>query len=334
STMSSSPSPSPLDMSKLPRKRRRAEVPEDEKLEIDIEAPEPASKRAKRLERKKQKRTSQRLDSTTTTTTTTTTTAAAAAAATACPTATAPNRPTAKRSPHGIWIGNLPFTATKETLFTFLANHASIPRHGITRLHLPRPTSTSAGPRPAQNKGFAYIDFASPDYLAAALACSETLCAGRRVLIKDAENFSGRPTPMTGAATAKAAAPAVAPSRKVFVGNLPFHTTGDDLRAHFAPAGEVVDVHVATFEDSGKCRGYGWVRFAEVEGAEGAVRGFVYVDQRANEGKGEADEGDGDEEKVVGAKKRKWFLNRMQGRELRCEFAEDAQTRYQKRFGR
>lgn len=154
------------------------------------------------------------------------------------------------------------------------------------------------------------------------------------MLIKDAENFSGRPTPMTGAATAKAAAPAVAPSRKVFVGNLPFHTTGDDLRAHFAPAGEVVDVHVATFEDSGKCRGYGWVRFAEVEGAEGAVRGFVYVDQRANEGKGEADEGDGDEEKVVGAKKRKWFLNRMQGRELRCEFAEDAQTRYQKRFGR
>lgn len=98
-------------------------------------------------------------------------------------------------------------------------------------------------------------------------------------------------------------------------------------------------MHVATFEDSGKCRGYGWVRFAEVEGSVGAVRGFVYVDRRADEAKGEEEKEDGEAKKdggggVGGVKKRKWFLNRLQGRELRCEFAEDAQTRYRKRFGK
>jgi len=344
--MSSSSSASPPDMSESPRKRRRVDIPEDEKLEIDIEAPEPASKRAKRLERKKQKKTN-RLPRSTTTVTTASITSGPDDSSLSSPTSdTAPR--TAQCSPHGIWIGNLPFTATKETLYAFLDQHASIPRHAITRLHLPSPSSraTSTGPRPPQNKGFAYIDFASPVHVAAALACSETLCSGRRVLIKDAGNFSGRPTPTTGAAAAVAAVAAGAtPTQKVFVGNLPFHTTADDLRAHFAPAGEVVDVHVATFEDSGKCRGYGWVRFAEVEGSVGAVRGFVYVDRRADEANGEEEK---EEEKEDGGakkdggggggvgvvKKRKWFLNRLQGRELRCEFAEDAQTRYRKRFGK
>ena len=209
----------------------------------------------------------------------------------------------------------------------------------ITRIHMPAPERARASRTQIKpmNKGFAYVDFDSKAALDAALSLSETMITGRRVLIKDAKNFQGRPEKAVvekSTADSKGLVNGKKPAKRVFVGNLGFDTTKAELREHFDKCGTVADVFMATFEDTGKCKGYAWVTFEEVESARNAVRGWVRVTLAAG-GEDDQDEEVGKkdgEEKIE--KTRKWFVNKMQGRPLRCEFAEDATVRYKKRYGK
>jgi len=144
------------------------------------------------------------------------------------------------------------------------------------------------------------------------------------------------------------------------------------LTEHFELCGPIEICFVATFEDSGKCKGYGWVTFGEIEAAEAAVKGFVMVpevdededdedgieenaeekeedDKEDEEGyipidskepdSDEADSANEDEPKPKAPRAPKprmqrRFVNRIHGRPLRVEFAEDPQTRYKKRYGK
>lgn len=47
--------------------------------------------------------------------------------------------------------------------------------------------------------------------------------------------------------------------KNLFVGNMSFQTTADDLRELFAPFGELARVHVATDRETGRARGFGFV---------------------------------------------------------------------------
>jgi cold-inducible RNA-binding protein len=51
-------------------------------------------------------------------------------------------------------------------------------------------------------------------------------------------------------------------SKKIYVGNLSYHTNEQSLRAHFAQHGEVVSASVVTDRDSGQSRGFGFVEMA------------------------------------------------------------------------
>jgi RNA recognition motif-containing protein len=197
-----------------------------------------------------------------------------------------------ERSPYGVWIGNLRFTVTKPELRKWLVDNSggSITEESITRIHMPT-TKPTAGPGPKkapENRGFAYVDFATFDANVAAIALSETEWYRRKLLIKDSKSFEGRPkkeepaavaadgTTSKGAGTGDAKA-APGASTKIFVGNMSFNTTEDDLYAHFEKCGKIRWIKVATFEDSGKCKGYGWVNFEDAEAAAWAVKGFVKV---------------------------------------------------------
>lgn len=61
---------------------------------------------------------------------------------------------------------------------------------------------------------------------------------------------------------------------KLFVGNLSFETTADELRELFAPAGEVVNVSLPTDRDTGRPRGFAFVEFASDEAAAAAIAKF------------------------------------------------------------
>lgn len=345
---SSSAESSPEPVMLTEKKRKRNKTAPEEELEIDVNLPEPPSKKAKRAEKKKKEKSKNKKS-----TDESTEGGVAVPKEETAPTEAKTAVESAKRSEYGIWIGNLPFAATKDSLRTFLLDHANIEEQDITRLNMPGPMTKGPdrpGPKP-QNRGFAYIDFTTQEILDAALALSEKLLVGRRVLIKNAKSFEGRPEKRkVDPAAEGAAADGAAPVRKeatkrVFVGNLSFDVTQEELFEHFKQAGEVEDVHMATFEDSGKCKGFAWVRFAEVESAEAAVRGFIFKDMNNeddddDEEEDEKDSSDSDAEtkapskKKKKEKKRKWFINRIHARTLRCEFAEDAQTRYKKRFGK
>ena len=63
-------------------------------------------------------------------------------------------------------------------------------------------------------------------------------------------------------------------SSKIFVGNLNFATTDQELRELFGEIGEVVDVHIPKDRESGRPRGFAFVRFAAEEHAAQAVEKF------------------------------------------------------------
>lgn len=286
-------------------RKRNAEIAE---LEINVDAPEPPSKKALRKAKK----------------------AKASTGNDSNPPEVAGEKPSSppndprlenKRSQFGIWIGNLSFSTTKDDLLKFLTTHSqtAIRQDLITRVHLPQ------GPPKfgkSQNKGFAYIDFADEESLTAALTLSEGFLGGRRVLIKNATDFAGRPEQKKESADQ----PTHPPSKRVFVGNLDFDTTVEDLDRHFGICGSIVHTHMATFEDSGKCKGFAWIEFEQLESAEAAMRGWV-----GQEDDDDVEEGSTKQKK---SSKRKIWVNKLDGRRLRMEYAEDKVTRYQKRFGK
>jgi RNA recognition motif-containing protein len=63
-------------------------------------------------------------------------------------------------------------------------------------------------------------------------------------------------------------------NKKLYVGNLDYSVTQDDLRAHFADAGEIVDAVVITDRASGRSKGFGFVEFATDEEAKKAIEMF------------------------------------------------------------
>lgn len=307
-----------------PSKKRKAAV---EEIEVDITAPEPPSKKAlRRLKKGKPLPPSK-----------------SGAETTPEPEAKQDKKTEVeKRSEHGVWIGNLPWSVSKDDLRKFLVEYSDLTQEVITRVHMPGPDDKKSANKveerkfgkPVHNKGFAYVDFSTPEAVGLAIELSEQLLSGRRVLIKNNKSFEGRPQ-KTKEETRNEGKP---PSKKVFLGNLSFDTTEESLREHFEKCGPIESVKVAAFEDSGKCKGYAWIVFEELEAAQHAVRGFVRIEEEDSDvSESESDVGSDigfSKIKPKKTKMRKWWVNKIKGRPLRMEFAEDAQVRYKKRYGK
>ena len=61
---------------------------------------------------------------------------------------------------------------------------------------------------------------------------------------------------------------------KLYVGNLSFKTTSDDLRDHFSQAGTVESASVIEDRETGRSRGFGFVEMATAEDAAAAIEQF------------------------------------------------------------
>ena len=59
---------------------------------------------------------------------------------------------------------------------------------------------------------------------------------------------------------------------KLFVGNLSYGTTSQDLEGHFRQIGETTSAQVITDRESGRSRGFGFVEMASGEDAQRAIR--------------------------------------------------------------
>jgi len=60
----------------------------------------------------------------------------------------------------------------------------------------------------------------------------------------------------------------------IYVGNLPYRTSDEDLNALFQPYGEVESARVITDRETGRSRGFGFVEMADDEQALAAIEGL------------------------------------------------------------
>ncbi len=67
-------------------------------------------------------------------------------------------------------------------------------------------------------------------------------------------------------------------SKKLFVGNLSWGTSDEDLRKAFAPYGDIEDAVVLKDRDTGRSRGFGFVTFVNDSDAESAVSSMNEAD--------------------------------------------------------
>lgn len=206
---------------------------EFEEIEVDIAAPKPLNKKQKRLLKKGKIEAPQPEDP------------------------TKPQGPK-PRSEHAVWIGNLSYETTADAIRNFIIEKTAsksepIVSEDILRIKLP------------PKKGFAYVDLKSADQVAMAIELSESRLDNRNLLIKSAGSFEGRPeSHVLGQKNP--------PSRILFVGNLPFDSTDEQLQEQFQHCGEIVKIRTATFEDTGKCKGFSFIDFKSEEGPTNALK--------------------------------------------------------------
>lgn len=62
--------------------------------------------------------------------------------------------------------------------------------------------------------------------------------------------------------------------KSIYVGNLPFTITEDELREMFSPYGTVSNVSIITDRMTGRSRGFGFVEMADDSAARAAVEGL------------------------------------------------------------
>ena len=84
----------------------------------------------------------------------------------------------------------------------------------------------------------------------------------------------------------------------IYVGNLSYQTTEDDLRSAFADHGEVSSVAIITDKYSGQSKGFGFVEMADDTGAKAAIAALDGTDfqgrqVKVNEARPRAERGSG-----------------------------------------
>ena len=63
-------------------------------------------------------------------------------------------------------------------------------------------------------------------------------------------------------------------SMKLYVGNLSFETSSENLRQHFTQAGTVETANVVEDRDTGRSRGFGFVEMSSKEEGQAAIARF------------------------------------------------------------
>ncbi|GKV52319.1 hypothetical protein SLEP1_g58908 [Rubroshorea leprosula] len=102
-----------------------------------------------------------------------------------------------------------------------------------------------------------------------AIALSGQLLLGQPVMVKPSEAEKNLvQSNASGAGSGGVAGPYGAVDRKLYVGNLHFNMTELQLRQIFEPFGPVELVQLPLDIETGQCKGFGFVQFAQLEHAK------------------------------------------------------------------
>ncbi|KAF9006706.1 hypothetical protein BDQ17DRAFT_1239236 [Cyathus striatus] len=196
---------------------------------------------------------------------------------------------------NSVWVGNMTFKTTAEDLRRFFEGVGE-----VTRIHMPTKAPSGPGLKP-ENRGFAYVDFATPEAKLAGIAKSEQPLLGRKLLIKDGDDFVRKGGPEGGASNAaenstthsthsKTAqrilrAQKQPPAPTLFIGNLPFDATDASIRELLEQHREVPKMkgkEKKADEEEGEKKNdkEQWIRKVRMGTFEdsGLCKGFAFVD--------------------------------------------------------
>jgi nucleolin len=148
---------------------------------------------------------------------------------------------------HSVFVGNLLPSVTRTELVSFIESVA-----------VPIQARVLMQNRGGRQTAVSFMDFQK---------ASEAKAIVAKFNNKD---FKGKPLQVRLANDRKLA-PAPAAGESVYVRNLAFQTTEETLKKLFSPCGEILQIRLPIFEDTGKHRGYGFVDYKEKDGAKKAL---------------------------------------------------------------
>ncbi|XP_072972113.1 uncharacterized protein [Typha angustifolia] len=160
-----------------------------------------------------------------------------------------------ERDQRTVFAFQMPLKATERDVYEFFSRAGKV---RDVRLIMDRNSRKS--------KGVGYIEFYDVMSVPQAIALSGQLLLGQPVMVKPSEAEKN----LAHAASAAAAIAGSAAERKLYVGNLHFNMTEDQIRQIFEPFGPVELVQLPLDIDTGHCRGYAFVQFAQLEHAKAA----------------------------------------------------------------
>lgn len=120
-----------------------------------------------------------------------------------------------------------------------------------------------------RSKGVGYIEFYDAMSVPMAIALSGQPLRGIPVMVKPSEAEKNLVQSTATAGASGVSGPYSGGARKLYVGNLHFNITEDQLRQVFEPFGTVELVQLP-LDEAGLCKGFGFVQFARLEDARNA----------------------------------------------------------------
>ena len=170
----------------------------------------------------------------------------------------------AEKNERTIFLGNLPPTCSKKQLMKLFCQYGKIEsvRFRCARIDalLPKRVAAKKGwnvteATAAQDEVVAYIVFASEDSVAKSLDANGILIDGRHIRVDGASGSTQHKH-----------------SHSIFVGNLPFTITSEQLREAFQQNGDIDGVRVVRDQKTGIGKGFGFVLFKEKSGVMFALK--------------------------------------------------------------
>ena len=176
------------------------------------------------------------------------------------PKTTYDNTPSAK--PEGctcVFVGNLSYDIDEDTISAAFKDCGEITN---VRWGMDRETGDF--------KGFGHVEFATTEATDKAVAMAGEMVLGRAIRVDYAKGRSASPKRKDSRGY-KPTNPKPDGCNTIFVGNLSFNITEDEVWEKFGTCGEVVRVKLATDRETGEYRGFGHVEFASTEAVDEAV---------------------------------------------------------------
>lgn len=121
-------------------------------------------------------------------------------------------------------------------------------------------------------RGMCKVKFTTPEGAAAAVEKNGADVGGRSIGVEiNREREAGSAGRNLGSPTAGGSSSAAEPTSTLFLGNLSFTVTEDDIRGALGECGNLISVRIATDKETGRPRGFGHAEFSSVEEAMKAM---------------------------------------------------------------